>query len=302
MVVAHGLAAISHWTWEPFTILGLTVSALVYVTGLSRLWRRAGPGRGIARWQAASFAAGVLTLALALLSPIAWLSEQLFSAHMTQHELLMLIAAPLLVMGQPGLVALWSLSPAGRARWSRWTRRRATMSAWRTLTAPASVFVMHAAALWIWHVPALYEAALAHAGIHAVQHLSFTGTAALFWWSLVHGRYGRSGYGAAVVYVFLTAVHSSILGALMTVAPRVWYPTYLTTSVVWDVDPLGDQQLAGLVMWVPTALLFIVFGLGLFAAWLGESERRAALGSAIVTNIGSSQVTNAPQPAGEETR
>ena len=85
------------------------------------------------------------------------------------------------------------------------------------LTAPASVFLLHAIALWVWHLPALYDYALEHEGVHVVQHLCFFGTAALFWWGIAHGRYGRVGYGAAVVYVFATAVHGGVLGALLTV-------------------------------------------------------------------------------------
>ena len=134
-------------------------------------------------------------------------------------------------------------------------------------------------ALWVWHIPTLYEAALQSTGVHAVQHVSFLLTAALFWWGMMHGRYGRTGYGVAVLYVFLTAVHSSVLGALLTVAPSVWYSAYAATAAEWRIDALADQQLAGLLMWVPAGVIFIVFGLALFAAWLGESERRAALGS-----------------------
>jgi putative membrane protein len=198
---------------------------------------------------------------------------------MTQHETLMLVSAPLLVFGRPLLAVLWAFSHDGRERIGGWTRRDGVSSAWRTLTAPASVFFAHALALWVWHVPALYEAALLDESIHALQHLSLLITAALFWWGMVHGRYGRIGYGAAVLYVFLTAVHSSVLGALLTVAPHVWYPSYSSAGVQWNVDALVDQQLAGLLMWVPSGVIFIVFGLAVLAAWLGESERRARLGS-----------------------
>ena len=120
--------------------------------------------------------------------------------------------------------------------------------------------------------------AIVHHG-RLVQHVMFTGTACLFWWGLVHGRYGRIGYGAAVLYVFLTAVHSSILGALLTIAPEPWYPKYGAAAAAWQIDVLDDQRLAGLLMWVPSGVVFILFGLGLFAAWLGESEKRAALSS-----------------------
>lgn len=230
-------------------------------------------------WQAAAFAGGLLSIAAALLSPIAWLSEFLFSVHMTQHEILMLISAPLLVFGQPLTAMLWAFPSSAREAWAHWSGRKSVASIWRGITAPLVVFLLHGLAVWIWHAPRLYEAALRSTAIHALEHVSFTVTAALFWWGMVHGRYGRIAYGAGVLYVFLTAVHTSVLGALMTTAPGVLYPWYTHASTAWHVDALEDQQLAGLLMWVPSGLVFIVFGLALFAAWLGESGRHAALGS-----------------------
>lgn len=273
---AHGSVAgvLEHWTFEPFTTALLVFSASAYGIGLCRLWKRTGTGRGIRWWEAASFGGGLLLLAIALLSPLAWASEALFSAHMTQHQILMLLVAPLLVFGRPLHVAIWTLGPSGRDRAGRWTRAPAIAAAWHALTGPAAAFLLHAAALWIWHLPALYEAALASDGVHAVQHASFVITAVLFWWGMVYGRYGRLGYGVGVLYVFLTAFHSSLLGALVTIAPSVWYPTYAGTAAARRIDGLADQQLAGLIMWIPSSLVFIVFGLGLLAAWLGHSERR----------------------------
>jgi cytochrome c2 len=150
---------------------------------------------------------------------------------------------------------------------------------WRALTAPLSVFLLQAAALWVWHIPTWYEAALRSDGIHAGQHLCLLLTASLFWWAMVHGRYGRMGYGAAVVYVFLTAVYSSALGALATVSPSVWYGEYGRTAARWRLDALEDQQLAGLLMWIPAGVVFIVLGLALLTAWLGEAERRVRFGA-----------------------
>jgi putative membrane protein len=281
MPVERGILshALDEWTWEPVTIALLTVSALIYVRGVRRLWTRAGRGQGINTWQAAAFGIALVSLAVALLSPLAWLSERLFSAHMTQHEILMLIAAPMLCFGRPLIAALWASPPSWRERMGGWSRHCAIARTWRALTAPLTVFLLHAVALWVWHIPPLYEAALHSTGVHALQHLSFVLTAALFWWGLMHGRYGRIGYGVAVLYVFLTAVHSSILGALLTIAPSLWYSSYATAASQWRIDALADQQLAGLVMWVPSGAIFIVLGLALFAAWLGESERRAALGT-----------------------
>jgi cytochrome c2 len=103
--------------------------------------------------------------------------------------------------------------------------------------------------------------------------------ASLFWWAMVHGRYGRGGYGLGVLYVFLTAVHSSALGALLTVSPSVWYGEYGRQAAAWQLDALADQQLAGLLMWIPAGVIFIVFGLALVAAWLGEAERRVRFGA-----------------------
>ena len=108
--------------------------------------------------------------------------------------------------------------------------------------------------------------------IHLIQHVSFTGTAVLFWWGLVRGRYGRLGYGAALLYIFATAVHSGGLGALLTFSERPWYAVYARREA--GLDALGDQQLAGLIIWVPAGIVMMLFGLALFAAWLGEGERR----------------------------
>jgi putative membrane protein len=226
-----------------------------------------------------SFAAGWLIAAIALLSPIARLSEILFSVHMTQHTLLMLVAAPLIAFGQPLLVSLWALPPERRDRVASIVRREGVVLAWRRISAPLTAFLIQAIALWIWHLPVLYEAALAHEGVHAVQHLSFVLAASMFWWTMVHGRYGRQGYGIAVVYVFLTAMHSGALGALLAIAPSPWYPHYVHQATASRIDVLADQQLAGLLMWIPAGVVLIVLGLALFAAWMGETERRVRLGA-----------------------
>jgi len=281
ILLAHSLAdaAWHHWSAEPVTIALLALTGVLYATGLARVWGRAGFGRAVRVWEALCFAGGLLSLAAGLLSPLAWLGEVLFSAHMSQHELLMLVAAPLLVLGRSLYVFHWAFPGPAREAIGRWTRRRLFARSWRALTAPLAVVALHAAVLWLWHVPVFFNAALARASLHALQHLSFVLTAALFWWAMVHGRFGRIGYGAAVAYVFLTALHSSMLGAMLTLAPSVWYAPYASRSSTWNVDALADQQLAGLIMWVPTCVIFIVSGLALLAAWLGESERRTRLGS-----------------------
>jgi putative membrane protein len=140
------------------------------------------------------------------------------------------------------------------------------------LAAPVTAWTLHGTVVWLWHLPALYELAVVSEPVHALQHTTFISTSVLFWWGLVYGRYGRAGYGAAVFYVFTTAIHTGILGALFTFAPSPLYGVYATPG---HLDPLGDQQIAGLVMWIPAGLLLTMIGVGLFAAWLGEAERRS---------------------------
>ncbi|HET7220796.1 MAG TPA: cytochrome c oxidase assembly protein [Vicinamibacterales bacterium] len=281
LLLAHSLshAAWRHWTAEPVTIVLIVASAAVYALGVKRLWQRAGAGRGVRPREAVCFALGLFCLAIGLVSPIAWLSDILFSVHMTQHEILMLAAAPLLVLGRALHAFLWAFPGSTRETLGSWMRGRAVHQSWRRLSSPWAVVAIHGLVLWLWHVPMFFDAALASPALHAVQHLSFLLTAALFWWAMVHGRFGRIGYGAAVAFVFLTGLHSSVLGAMLTLAPAVWYSPYVVRSSAWNIDALSDQQLAGLIMWVPTCIVFIVFGLALLAAWLGESEKRARLGS-----------------------
>jgi cytochrome c oxidase assembly factor CtaG len=236
----------------------------------------------VTKWQIVSFVAGWLTLVVALLSPVHKLGSVLFAAHMTQHELLMLVAAPLLVLGRVEFVTFWALPLPTRVKLATVKKWRPIARTWAVLSAPLAVWLIHGSVLWIWHLPALYQTTLESEWIHAAQHTSFLLSALLFWWTLIHGRQGKLGYGAAVAYVFTTALHSSVLGALLTFAPGLWYPIYDGRTAAWGLTALEDQQLGGLIMWVPAGVVFIILGLALFAAWLGESERRLAFSRASI--------------------
>jgi len=253
-------------------VSSLVVLVGVYALGVGRLWRNAGYGRGVRPLEVLAFATGWLALVVALSPWIDEWSEQSLAAHMLQHELLMIVAAPLMAGGAPLLAMLWAMPSRVRHGLIATVQRTPAPICWRTIAAPSSAFLLYGLALWIWHVPPLYDAALAHEGVHIIQHLCFFGTAALFWWGIVHGRQGRTGYGAAVVYLFVTAVHGGVLGALLTVSPRVWYAPYLAHHPA-GLTSLEDQQLAGLLMWVPAGLAFTAGALFLFAAWLRQSER-----------------------------
>jgi putative membrane protein len=266
---------IGWWTWDPLVIAALAIAVALYARGAARLWAHAGTGHGLMRWNAAAYAAGVAAIAISLLSPLDRASDVLFSAHMVQHELLMVVAAPLIVLGRPLVAVPWALPRAWRVGLARASRRPALAGAWRVLTSPVVALVLHAAVRWIWHLPALFDAALDDERIHAFQHLTFFLTAVLFWWSLVHGRYGRVGYGVAVAFVFFTMLHSGLLAAMLSLADHPLYEHGVRT-LGWGVDPLGDQQRAGLLMWIPVGVVMTAIGLGLLAAWLGHAARRVA--------------------------
>jgi putative membrane protein len=264
------------WTFEPVTIALLALSAWMYATGLTRLWHAAGVGRGVRRSEAWSFAAGWLLLALNLLSPLHALGGVLFSAHMAQHELLMTVAAPLLVMGRPLIPFVWALPPQRRRTTGQWTSARSFALPWRVLTHPASAFFIHAAAIWVWHLPSLYDATVTSEAMHAAQHASFVGTALLFWWAVLHPSLARGGTAASISLLFGTLLHTGALGAVLTLTSRLIYSAYATTTGPWGLTPIEDQQAGGLIMWVPGGLAYVVAALALVVRLLRESEQRVA--------------------------
>jgi cytochrome c oxidase assembly factor CtaG len=221
------------------------------------------------------FALGWGTLVLALVSPVHAWGSVLFSAHMTQHELLMLVAAPLLVLGRPVVPFLWALPRPWALALARWSKLGAWETTWRTISNPVVAWIIHAVVLWVWHAPALFEATLENESVHALQHATFLFSALLFWWAVIHGRRRALGFGFAVLYMFTTALHSGLLGALLTFANSVWYASYVERTAAWGLTPLEDQQIGGLIMWIPAGLVYIAAGLALFAGWLHESEARA---------------------------
>ena len=251
----------TEWEFDPGIVIPLALCAVLYLRG----------SRGAARRQVACFWSGWLTLVVALVSPLHPLGEALFCAHMTQHELLMLVAAPFLVLSRPLAPFLRALPLEWRRTLGAWSKRPAVRGVWRRLTDPLTVWILNAAVLWAWHAPGLFEATLESNAVHAAQHICFLFASLLFWWSLFYARGTRS-YGWGVLYIFTTAVHTSILGALLTFAPVVWYPAYRTTTQAWGLTPLQDQQIGGLIMWVPAGLVYLAAGLVLFAMWLRESD------------------------------
>jgi putative membrane protein len=261
------------WTPAPWLWLGLAASVALYARGYAVLQSRLGASPRTAPKRARYFALSIATLVIALLSPLDAWSDRLFSAHMIQHELLMLVAAPLLVLARPLEAYFWSLPSPARARVLTLVRTPVFLAVFRAFTTPWLALLLHGAVRWLWHIPWLFEACLHDELLHGVQHASFFLTAMLFWWSVLQGAHGRFGYGIAVVFVFATALHTGALGALITFASHPWYPGQTQTSVT-GVDALADQQLAGFIMWIVAGVWLTGLGLALFVAWLGQASNR----------------------------
>jgi putative membrane protein len=253
-------------------VLGLAGSAGLHLLGTLRLWRHAGFGRGVRAWQVICFWLGWMSLVGALLSPLHALGQRLFTAHMIEHELLMIVAAPLLVLAWPGSAMVWGLPMQWRASVGNILHFSAVARSWRLLTQPVAATVLHGVALWAWHMPIFYNAVLTSDGIHWLQHLTFLLTALLFWWPLLRGLDRDRAAGVAVLCLFLTTLHTGLLGVLLTLSRRPWYPTQSIGAADWGLTPLEDQQLAGLVMWVPAGAIYTLAALALAAVWIGRSH------------------------------
>lgn len=255
------------WTFDLWITAPLLLAAALYATGIGRLWRRAGTGRGIHAWQASCYTTGWLILVLALVSPIHRWGAALFAIHMIEHELVMAAAAPLLVLGRPGVAFAWALPSGLRRGLPLLLRRSGLRTAWTALTRPLTATVIQGIAIWVWHAPALFDTAVANIMLHRLQHVSFLVTGLLFWWALVR----RRNSGAAAAYVSATMLHTSILGAIIALAPQILYRLQTQRAAEWGITPLHDQQLAGLIMWIPAGFVYAGTALFFFAAWVKRS-------------------------------
>jgi putative membrane protein len=266
----HWLEIGTTWTWDPWVTLPLALSGGLYLAGIIRLWRRAGTGRGVRLWQASCFALGWLLLVVALVTPLHWLGERLFVAHMIEHEILMVAAAPLLIVGRP-VVMVWAFPMRLRRSIGDIGQRPVVARSWDWLTNPPIATLLHGLALWLWHIPTLYQAALADPWIHWLQHLSFFVTALLFWRALLQGRERDRAYGAAIFYLFVTTLHTGFLGILLALLRRPIYPAQTLGAAEWGLKPLEDQQLAGFVMWIPAGIVYVGAALVLAGLWIARS-------------------------------
>jgi cytochrome c oxidase assembly factor CtaG len=270
-----GPTAVFGWSLAPELVLPLAAVAGLYAVGWWRLARRgARPA-----WRPAASLGGLLALAAALLSPVAALGHFLFAAHMTQHLLLMAVAAPLLLLADPLPAVLWALPRPLRLRAGRLLAgARPLRVAWERLTSVPIAALVYAAVLWGWHHPRAYEAALAGEWMHHLEHVAFFGAAVLFWWPVV-GPAPRArrpaSYGVRIAHVVAAALHGSVLAMLLAWSPRVLYETYAAVPRVSALTPIEDQALGGVVMWAGAATVDMLAVLALVWRLLDALERPA---------------------------
>jgi putative membrane protein len=271
VAVLHPIARIgwTNWSIHPSTVIGIAALGALYFwrarqADASRGEERPSRGREIA------FVTGLAVVFLSLNGPLHDLSDgYLFSAHMVQHLLLTLVAMPLLVIGTSG----WMLRPllAGPA----------VASLARRLTSPIACFLIFNIIVAAWHLPPLYNTAMAHHSVHIVQHLMFMAAAVLMWWPLLSPlpELPRLPYPGQILYCFLMSIPMSIVAIYVAMADGVLYPAYASAPRVWGLSPLQDQQIGGLIMWIPGGLFFLLVMSVVFFKWSSQ-ENDQAIGSA----------------------
>lgn len=261
---------------EPWMLVPMLLAGAIYAVGWARLRRRSGHGRDDLARRGWIFLAGYGTLAGAALSPLHALGGRSFTAHMVEHELIMLAAAPLLVWARPLGAMLWAFPATARQGLAAIPRSRTGAGLWKVFTDPLLATVLQAAALWIWHLPSLFDMALKNEGWHAAQHLSFFASALLFWSAMLGPR--RNVWTTAAC-LFATSMITGALGAFMAVSQSPWYGPYASLGLAaFGLTPTEDQQLAGVLMWVPGGLLHAIIAVTILAPHLRAHGGRAAHG------------------------
>ncbi len=261
------------WNWQPSILICLFLAVFLYLFGLWRVKRSVRP-KLFGPLRIASFFGGIAILAAVLISPFDALDDELFCAHMAQHLVLMMVAPPLLIYGRAGAVSFWAF-PLRVRRWlARFCTAAGLKNVWHLAMSPFSVWFLASTALWFWHIPGPYAAAVDSESIHAVEHMCFFVTSLMFW-SLVIEPMGKRpmGYAPALLFVATFGLQNGLMGALLTFSGHAFYKAYLTTSILWGLTPLEDQQLGGLSMWIPASLIHLGTMAILFVAWMNDSER-----------------------------
>jgi cytochrome c oxidase assembly factor CtaG len=261
------------WTLDPLVTVPLAVALILFLVGQQRLTRRS----KVERRRPWLFVGGWLVLTLALTSPLHEGGERSFTLHMIEHELIMLVATFLLAASHAGGVLAWGFStPLRQALGGGW--KTPLSSLWRRLTDPVTATILQAVVMWVWHAPALFDRALQNQGWHIAQHLCFVLSSLIFWSAMLDTR--RSSYLLSAGCLFVTSLIEGALGALMALSVSPWYSDYAKMGLSGiGLDPVADQQLAGLIMWIPGGLVHGGAALGLLYLWLKSHEESHGLPS-----------------------
>jgi cytochrome c oxidase assembly factor CtaG len=278
----HGVSPRGFWySWaeEPLLTLAVFAAAAAYTVGLSRM-RAAAPNIDFPRWRVWCYAGGVLAFVIAILSPVAAYSEELFFMHMVQHILLLLIAPPLILLGTPLLPLLRALPRGQRiavARLARPGQPLARVSHW--LTQPIVAVVMFVGSIAVWHIPHFYDAAQGRTFMHDLEHAMFHGAALLYWWPIVYPARGRRrlSTGWSFPYLLPPFLEGMLIGALLTFAGSPVYESYaaLDARPIWGFNTLQDQELGGLIMWVPGGMFILIPLIGSLVRLVHEDNAKA---------------------------
>lgn len=267
----HDLAGA--WNLDPLVVGGLAVAAWCYRRG----WRAPTDTAG----RRAAFALGLAAVAIAVVSPLDALSGALVSAHMVQHVLLVVVAAPLLAVSAPSAALVRGAPERIRTRIAPVRRfLRVDAAVLRRSRALVPRWLAYVLALWLWHASVLYGLAVENRLVHALEHATFLGTALLVWSSILGPARTRAPRELGLIAVFALALQTVFLSALLTFSTSPWYEPYLTTTTAWGLDPLEDQHLAGVIMWVPAGIVHVGIGIWLLSAWLREIDRSTATDAA----------------------
>ena len=253
---------LTQWNLEPSIIIGTALITGLYLYAIGPVRKRHYSNEQIQTGQTISFLSGVLIMFLALVSPLDELGDSyLFSAHMVQHLFLTIIGPPLLLLGTPE----WLVKPA--------LRNKVIFNIAQVLTYPAVAFVLYNVDFWLWHAPPLYNATLENQYIHILEHLTFIIFGLLYWWPIFSPskELPRLSIGGQILYLFLSGMPSVLLGAGLTFTPPLYAP-YIAAPRIWGISAATDQQLGGLIMWIPVSIFYIVIMSVLFIHWMLQQE------------------------------
>ena len=255
---------LTQWNLEPSILIGTALITGLYLYAIGPLRKRQFPNEQIMTGQTFAFLSGVLIMFLALVSPLDELGDSyLFSAHMVQHLCLTILGPPLLLLGTPE----WMVKPV--------LQNKVIFKVAKVLTYPVVAFVLYNADFWLWHAPPLYNATLENQTIHILEHLTFIVFGLLYWWPIFSPSKDlpRLTFGGQIFYLFVSGMPSVLLGAGLTFSPPLYAP-YIAAPRIWGISAATDQQLGGLIMWVPVSIFYIVIMSVLFIRWMLQQEAK----------------------------